>query len=724
MVRAPTKTCPNLHLVLTEAPIDLVSGFLAAPAFQRMDWLDKYRFDSATEGDARRAAAMLGAELKSRLSPLETEAVRICEISTERGQMAIEGLVREVADDGLEAAFLRNQDEIARSLWIYLEQNKLFEAAENALHLRLYRRYDRHYQTFQAAPADIDAGDDKLQALMEDLERRLGRGKGCFVDRFNLPGDTDEPAAEMFLIHHPNLPSSVREIDEEGAVSKFYFRPPGEAMVVFVPSTGRVHIRAETRAIRHLVRESFVTKVLEQELSHQPADFQAYDISRFLTVHDLPVPADPEVVVKEVSVIRLEVSVGNLVNRLTVSTTIGRSVGELIGSLPGLAETFSRSIAVRFVEITVRYRRAGRPSDETLDFTMSDRNSCSLLSLNDPFERNLGHRLLRAWNLLVDGRAPAETDLRMLLPGIMALWDIGTDRVAGAWLTERKFDADSLVTFGFLVPMGWEDLDLIEDDEVILGQDAVVDLQPEGIEVASAGGRSSAGIHPDSYRLYRVRNEWVAQYLKANIAGQFGSSSVETISPNLLALGTIEVDGNQSPVYLTRRLQDERTYAEIDSELRLRSSLGIGLVLNAGRRAGFTLAANVLLSFADFLTVGVRGETEVPAVDMDALRYSFLRHRSLAQGGEAVELVITGEHVGTLFVPGRGTVEIDGGNRLLVIERLVAAYKKTGRPIRTEDMTRGMRDQSLSNIFGSELWKKLKTSFLHSPKKGSWQIAA
>jgi hypothetical protein len=43
--------------------------------------------------------------------------------------------------------------------------------------------------------------------------------------------------------------------------------------------------------------------------------------------------------------------------------------------------------------------------------------------------------------------------------------------------------------------------------------------------------------------------------------------------------------------------------------------------------------------------------------------------------------------------------------------------------MKTEDMIAGIEGQSLSNIFGKELWKKLKSGFLRSPKKGVWEIA-
>jgi hypothetical protein len=45
-----------------------------------------------------------------------------------------------------------------------------------------------------------------------------------------------------------------------------------------------------------------------------------------------------------------------------------------------------------------------------LDFTISDQNSCSLLSLPDEKERVLGHRLLRHWTILRELRQANATE--------------------------------------------------------------------------------------------------------------------------------------------------------------------------------------------------------------------------------------------------------------------------------------------------------------------------
>jgi hypothetical protein len=95
----------------------------------------------------------------------------------------------------------------------------------------------------------------------------------------------------------------------------------------------------------------------------------------------------------------------------------------------------------------------------------------------------------------------------------------------------------------------------------------------------------------------------------------------------------------------------------------------------------------------------------------------------LAQGGQTVHLQRTGDNAGRLSVPGKGSIDITGENRLRVIERLVNAHNGGPALMATGDMVKGIEDQSLSNIFKQPLWNKLKADFVRSPKQGLWEIA-
>lgn len=722
MVRTPTKTCPNLSRLFDDAASSPLAAFLETKAFERLSWLDKYRFGPDDPDGPTAARDMLRQEKKERLSSLETEATRIVTIAGSRGQFALEGLARtKLGSDRLQV-LLGQRDELARSLWTFINENILFEAAENSLHLRLYRRYDKHYQTFMVEPSHEGgsiAESPVLDLLLADLDARLDRGDGYDVDRFDLPADGDDPAAEMYLLFHPDPPTSVREIDDAGNRSRIYFRPPGEAMIVYTPSTGRVHVRAGNRILRHMIAESFIETVLDQPPSSQPVDFQAYDISQFFAGFELTPPDFEDVIILRAQVIRADVSIGNLANRLSLSTTMNQDLTSIIDSQPGLGRIFQRAVAIRFVEIAVRYRRAGRDNEETLDFTLTDRNTSSLLSLGDPFERVLGHRLLRHWGILREGRAPSDADSMTALPALLELWDIGAERVTGAWLLERRIDPDLLIEVGFLVPSGWEGDDLIDDENSLGPVAAEVVMRPEGSDLRVTEGHEAPGGSPEMYRVYRVRDGWVAQHLREQVAGILDTPAVDQLNAHILALGTLQIDVRDVPVYLVRSLHDERVRAAIDTELRARPDRGIGLVLQAGRVVGSCLAANVLTPIIDH----IEGDLVEISLNTESLKTVFRRNRALAKGGLTVDFNRTGDNAGTLFVPGKGTIDISGENRLLVIGRLVDAHNNGPASMATADLIKGIEGQSLANIFNQPLWNKLKAGFLRSPKSGQWEIA-
>ena len=722
MVRAPTRTCPNLSRLFDDAETTLLAAFLETRAFERLGWLEKYRFEPDDPEGPKAASDMLRHEKKERLSPLETEAARIANIAGKRGQFALEGLAGTKLGTDRRISLTGQRDELARSLWVFINENTLFEAAENSLHLRLYRRYDRHYQTFMAEPSGEGgphAGSDVLDLLLAELNTRLDRGDGYDIDRFEIPADGVEPAAKMYLLFHPDPPTSVREIDDAGNRYRIYFRPPGEAMIVYTPSTGRVHVRAGTRTLRHLIAESFIEIVLDQPPSSQPVDFQAYDISRFFAGFELTLPDVEDAVILRAQVIRADVSVGNLANRLSLSTTIDQDMAAIIVSQPGLGAIFERAVAIRFIEIAVRYRRADRDGEETLDFTLTDRNTSSLLSLDDHFERVLGHRLLRHWGILREGRPPSEAESNAALPALLALWDIGAERVSGAWLLDRRIDANLLTEVGFLVPAGWEGDDLIDDEDGLGPVAAEVVPRPEGVTLKTTEGQEAPGGSPQRYRVYRVRDGWVAQHLREQVAGVLDAPAVEELDAHVLALGTLRIDARDVPVYLVRGLSDDRVRTAVDTELRARHDQGIGLVLQAGRAAGLCLAANVLTPILDHIE---GGRTEI-SLTTESLMTVFRRNRALAKGGQTVELARLGDNAGTLFVPGKGTIDILGANRMIVIGRLVDAHNNGPTAIATADLIKGIEGQSLANILGPPLWSKLKADFIRSSGRGLWEIA-
>lgn len=248
--------------------------------------------------------------------------------------------------------------------------------------------------------------------------------------------------------------------------------------------------------------------------------------------------------------------------------------------------------------------------------------------------------------------------------------------MAGAWLGARGIDPDTVVDLGFLVPSGWEGDDLIDDEDTMGPVVADVLERPDGADLRTAIGQDASSGAGTAYRVYRVRQEWVAEHLLEQIVTALDSPAVAEIGPNLFSPGTMTIGERDVPIYLARRLADERSRTAIDTELRARSDLGTELVLHAAEMGDRCFATNVLTPVLDHLD---RSASKL-SLNVDSMKAAFERSRGLAKGGEAVELIRGGETDGTLSIPGSGTISISGANRLAVIERLVDAYR-SGNPI-------------------------------------------
>lgn len=721
LVRVPTKSCPNLSRLFDDAEPALLSGFLNFRSFQREKWLDGYKH--LPGGESRE---MLRKEPKERLGPLEREAARVVEMSSVRGQYAMEGIAEKKLAVDRRALMIGQRDELARSLWTYLNELILFEATENSLHMKLYRRYDRHYQTFMAEPstgADPESDSVRMENFLAEVGKALNRGSGYNLERFEIPGESGTPDSELYLLSHPKSPTSIREMSDDGTLSNIYLRTPGEAAVVYFPSTGLVHVRAATRALRHLIANNFIATVLEQTVSSQPVDFQAYDIRQFRGFAVLSRPNYPDVVIEAAKLIKVEVSIGDLSNRLAVSTTIDGDLALIAGQQDGLLSAFESAIATRFVEFAVKYRRKNQDNDRTLNFTVTDRNTCSLLSVEDPFDAILGHRLMQHWGVSREGRAPTSRDSLQALPALLSLWETGAEKVLGAWLVERGVETALLVEVGFLVPDGAGDegdFDVVDDEDSVGAVAAEIISRSDGPWLRISPGQEAPGGSMESYRVYRVRRGWVAQHLRTHMAEIFGSAEPINIGGDLVRLGQVDIDGTNVPIYLARGLKDGEARERTEAQLWANKGVGIGLVLQAGTAPGTCISGNVLTRAVDHMS----GTFPEFRFNIDSLRDAYRHNVMLARGGEKVAFIPVNSTEGNLYVPGKTSIFISGQNRFQVINKLVEAHKSGRKTVTSQELRKDISDQSLSNIFGSDLWKRLQDGFVRQPKRPLWEIAA
>lgn len=113
-------------------------------------------------------------------------------------------------------------------------------------------------------------------------------------------------------------------------------------------------------------------------------------------------------------------------------------------------------------------------------------------------------------------------------------------------------DIKTLVDLGFLVPAGWEGDELIDEEDDFAEHVAEVVARPEGPELRSSDGQASSSVTPERYRVYRVRDGWVASHLRDQLGKALDISAMEDIRPELISLGDLEIDGRDVPVYRKR----------------------------------------------------------------------------------------------------------------------------------------------------------------------------
>ena len=306
-----------------------------------------------------------------------------------------------------------------------------------------------------------------------------------------------------------------------------------------------------------------------------------------------------------------------------------------------------------------------------------------------------------------------------MMPALLELWNDCSEHVPGSWLRQRGLEEALFTATGFLEPAGWEETELVDDDDHELADAAVVRDSDRAYLECAPGQQVGVG-DPGRYRRFRVNRNWLIEHVRRTLADALDEPFVEALGPDLHALGKLDVDGAPVTVYLARRLGDPTVLAASDEALRTHGTGRSGLVLSAVREPFRCIGANVLSPLTDHLS---QPEDQI-TIGSQTLRTAFRNNRRLANGGISVEFIWDGGEVGELFVPGAGTIQIVGFNRLTLIDRLVKAHHRGVSAVKTGDLIEGFGDQSPQNILGNVLWRRLKRGFIRSPDRGLWEIAA
>src|SRR5690606_10741672 len=107
-----------------------------------------------------------------------------------------EAMLRRLGEDPRFAAaqgLKAQRDAVARSLWAYLQAHSLFEAAERAMQVRVYRDHGKLYEAWSIdASIPLTAEGVDHESLSTEIADRLQHEDGCKVEAIDLPAENGE----------------------------------------------------------------------------------------------------------------------------------------------------------------------------------------------------------------------------------------------------------------------------------------------------------------------------------------------------------------------------------------------------------------------------------------------------------------------------------------------------------------------------------------------------
>ena len=725
MAKSAMKSSPSLYYLIEHGQHLQLERFLRSASFQSMEWLFGYHGSETGDETTYRTALfeMLSIRSKGDLQPLEYEAERIRRMAESEGAYVLGALAhsRLELDEG--RYFSRELvDDTARSFWCYLQKPSLFEAAEGALHVRSFRQYRKHYQRYEIdrgeTDFDLKAG-LQADALVTELTARLDLGPGCRIEQFEMPTEADEPAALMLLIYVPESPSSARHLRDDGVRETHYFRPPGEAIVVYTPDTRILEVCTAKSQIRYVVAETIAGVGLGQDLSSKPLTQKAYDLSRFLGSLRIDVPQVPGVVISSARLRQIDVSIFSRHVRLSLLVGKTDELADVLKSVPGLETTIAGALAVRKAAFRVDYVELGSSNAKSLDFSVTDRNTCDLQGHPDSKARMLGHQLLRHWGILQEFAAPTRSDVAAIMPELLKLYETREEKLPSSWFVQRQIDPDNLVAKGMLNRSGLVDFDVIDDGddwshEVAVRPVArgnVVQFVP--IEGAEHGGESA-----DPYRLFQINREWVRETILDSLGDICVSRRTEVINPWLTRCGAAVLDDATVSVYLARQLDLEKGFANARDGIAAQHDSAPAIIFCAGQSSFSRIGRNVILPLKDYFPAAGPDAEE----RSEAVFRAYRRSEAEVERAWIVDLRMIDATTAELKIPGEKPLQISGEVRIMVFRRLVDAFNRCKGPQKVASLLKGCASKSMNDVFKRE-WKHIKDVYLISSKPGSYQLS-
>jgi hypothetical protein len=646
---------------------------------------------------------------------VEAEARRVIKMT---GAMP-DAMLRRLGDDPrFKAKDLlgAQRDAVARSLWAYLESIPLFETAERAMQVRVYREHDKLYEAWSLdAWIPLTASSVDVDALADEIAERLQHEDGCKVEAVDLPSDEANGAEVLLAVTFFGAYASQKTVRPDKTTEILYFRPPDELLLVYSPKRQRIEVCSRDPADRRLVANIFAADTLQHDVSNKPLSQKNYNLRRFRSSLKLDVPEGDAHRVRRACITEVQVALGNWSRKVSLSVSPDDDIDSTARSIFGAIIPRSGGgyiTRLRFhIEHVDEHDRAG-----TLRFDLLERNKSTIQSEPDPTKRALGYDLLEAWGVLERVSDLPLPERREKLPQLLALYDLPEPKVAGRVLDDLGIAVTELVRAGYLTRRGRSDVVLFEDEEL-----GAVVHNVEGnkgdnhLSLTLISGGAGPSIAADDLSQFEVQFGYLRDSLRDVLRPLGLQGRVRELAGHLHQMGQATIGMANAPIYIARGLSDDGHLDTADRLIRGETNRSRGIVF-VPREVRFPyLGCHVVLSLQDHV------DRNTGQLDLQAVRVGYEASVDPASHGAAIHFRKQGNDSAQVIVAGQDPRIITGAKRVLVFERLFVGYRDREPGVKLAVLKAYAGFSQLPQLFGAE-WTELNNRYLHSPRRGFWAL--
>ena len=667
-----------------------------------------------------RLTASLDAQTAESLVPLEDRCRRVRRLSEAKGPASLAMLAEQRLSHEEHETYEAQLDPLCKSIWVFLNDDKVFEDAEAFHAARQYRDFGQMYDAFEVDVDEsdtLDAASVNEEALAMRITTLLELPTKCTVRSVNLPKTRSHPASVMLIVRHPGPLSSVFSHKENGMKGTIYYRPPNGATLIWTPELRQMEICARSPIVRQKVGTGFAEVVLNQNLSSKPLTWRRYNLSRFHQSLSLPIPQRDDCQIIAAQLIEIELRLGTWSRRLALKVTVDDDIELIAKRYLGSSDIFRRAEGFSRIIIAVKYVRLGESKERALNLSIGS-NRSNVQSIRDPDDRSLGFALLDHWGMLNAFRQLDDTEAWAILPQLLELNDLPEDEVSGGFLHGFGLDPQRLIKAGIIDLRGRQKVILIDEDDDF-GEVTIAASGHKGIVTATGLHGEDLGMRSaEDVARYVLKREWLDETILKLVKPLMSRPAIQILDADLAYLGLTKLNGDEVPAYFARRLGHPATISRLDLILRGRQGLGVGIVLASGPSELNHLGPNVVVRLADYLAVDQGGH-----LSTDGLEQVFRAGRDMAFGGASIVLVKSGPQSATLHVPGLSSLALHSRIQIQIFELLIAAHMKGSPEVKASQLLEGSNVRSPGDAFPSSMRASVVGHYLEkSTHKGFWHL--